>query len=73
LAEVRRTGLAHAYEELTVGSLTVAAPILGADGAVVAALDVVVHTTKADARKLGPAVRTSAISISRALRAAPPS
>jgi len=73
LAEVRRTGLAHAYEELTVGSLTVAAPILGADSAVVAALDVVVHTTKADARKLGPAVRTSAISISRALRAAPPS
>ena len=29
LAEVRRAGLAHAYEELTVGSLTVAAPILG--------------------------------------------
>jgi DNA-binding IclR family transcriptional regulator len=72
LAEVRRTGLAHAYEELTIGSLTAAAPILGADGGVVAALDVVVHTTRADARKLGPAVRTSAISISRALGSVPP-
>jgi hypothetical protein len=37
---------------------------------VVAALDVVLHTTRADARKLGPAVRIAGISISRALRAA---
>ena len=68
LAEVRRTGVAFAYEELSVGALTAAAPILGADGSLVAALDAVVHTTRADVRKLGPAVRTAAISISRALR-----
>jgi DNA-binding IclR family transcriptional regulator len=68
LADVRRTGVAFAYEELSVGALTAAAPIVGSDGSVVAALDVVVHTTRADVRKLGPAVRTAAISISRGLR-----
>jgi DNA-binding IclR family transcriptional regulator len=71
LTQVRETRLAYAYEELTVGSLTVAAPIVGPDESVVAALDVVLHTTRSDARRLGPAVRTAAISISRALRAAP--
>ena len=40
LAEVRRTGVAYAREEMTLGSQSVAAPVLDADGGVVAALAV---------------------------------
>jgi DNA-binding IclR family transcriptional regulator len=72
LREARRTGLAYNFEELTPGSLTVAAPIFGPGGDAVAALDIVVRTSRANLRQLAPAVRTSAISISRALRAGVP-
>jgi DNA-binding IclR family transcriptional regulator len=65
---VRESGIAVAYEELTVGSLSVAAPIRDSSGDVVAALDVVLHTTSGRPERLAPAVRTAAISISRALR-----
>lgn len=68
LDDVRGTGVAFAYEELTLGSLSVAAPIRDASGAVVAALDVVLHTTGGRPERLAPAVRTAAISISRSLR-----
>lgn len=68
LAEVRRTGLAHAREEMTLGSVSVAAPVLDAGGAVVAALAVVRHSGNRDVSRLGPAVRIAAISISRGLR-----
>ena len=40
LEEVRRTGLARTHEELEVGLDAIAAPVLGASGDVVAALDV---------------------------------
>lgn len=40
LAEVRRTGVAHTEEELEVGLDAVAAPVFGAQGEVVGALDV---------------------------------
>jgi DNA-binding IclR family transcriptional regulator len=68
LEDVRATGIAVAYEELTVGSLSVAAPVRDATGSVVAALDVVLHTTGGRPERLTPAVRTAAISISRSLR-----
>ena len=68
LEDVRATGIAVAYEELTIGSLSVAAPIRDATGGVVAALDVVLHTTGGRPERLAPAVRTAAFSISRALR-----
>jgi DNA-binding IclR family transcriptional regulator len=68
LDDVRATGIAVAYEELTIGSLSVAAPIRDASGAVVAAIDVVLHTTGGRPERLAPAVRTAAISISRSLR-----
>jgi DNA-binding IclR family transcriptional regulator len=67
LAEVRRTGVAYAREELTLGSLSVAAPVVGKDDAVVAALAVVLAQGRGDLRRLAPAVRTAAISTSRAL------
>jgi DNA-binding IclR family transcriptional regulator len=68
LAEVRRTGLAYAREELTPGSLSVAAPVVAADGTVVAALAVVRRSGRGDLRRLGPAVRTASISTSRGLQ-----
>ncbi len=40
LEEVRRTGVARTHEELEVGLDAIAAPVFGAEGEVVAALDV---------------------------------
>jgi DNA-binding IclR family transcriptional regulator len=68
LADVRRTGLAYAREEMSLGSMSVAAPVVGPDGTVVAALAVVLRSGRRDLRRLGPAVRTAAISTSRAVQ-----
>jgi DNA-binding IclR family transcriptional regulator len=68
LADVRRTGIACAREEMTLGSSSVASPVVDAAGDVVAALAVVQRSGRGDVRKLGPAVRTAAISTSRALQ-----
>jgi len=65
LAEVRRTGVAFAREEMTLGSVSVAAPVLDRAGNAVAALAVVIRASRADLRRLAPAVRTAAISTSR--------
>jgi DNA-binding IclR family transcriptional regulator len=68
LADVRRTGVAYAREEMSLGSLSVAAPVVGAGGTVVAALAVVLDQRRGNLHRLAPAVRTAAISTSRALR-----
>jgi DNA-binding IclR family transcriptional regulator len=68
LAEIRRTGIAYAREEMSLGSLSVASPVTDPRGTVVAALAVVLHSGRGDLRRLGPAVRTAAISTSRALQ-----
>jgi len=67
MAEVIRTGLAYAREELTLGTLSVASPVFDPEGNAVAALAVVRHTRHGELRRLGPAVRMAAISISRSL------
>ena len=67
LAEIRHTGVAFANEEMTVGRLSVAAPLFDADGRAVAALSIVVPTT-VDSQRLAPAVRTAALCASRRLR-----
>jgi DNA-binding IclR family transcriptional regulator len=67
LAEIRRTGVGFAHEEMTVGRLSVAAPLFDADGWAVAAISIVVPTT-VDPQRLAPAVRTAALSASRRLR-----
>jgi DNA-binding IclR family transcriptional regulator len=66
LTEIRRTGIGYAREELTVGSHSVASAVLDADGSAVAALSVTLRSAR-DLRRLGPAVRTAAISVSRGL------
>ncbi|GAA0895852.1 IclR family transcriptional regulator [Pseudonocardia zijingensis] len=65
LAEVRRTGVAYSYEEMTLGAVSVAAPILTLDGRVRAALGIVAHS-RAAVDRLAPAVRTAALGIARA-------
>lgn len=65
LTEVRRTGVAFAFEEMSLGSVSVAAPILSSPDTAVAALAVVVRSSRKDVQRLAPAVRTTANSLSR--------
>ena len=67
LAEIRHTGVGFAHEEMTVGRLSVAAPVFDADGRAVAAMSIVVPTT-VDPQRLAPAVRTATLCASRSLR-----
>lgn len=65
LAEVRRIGYAITREEMTLGSCSVAAPVLDAEERVVAALSIVAHNRGADLRRLVPAVVAAARALSR--------
>ncbi|MFI9766798.1 IclR family transcriptional regulator [Streptomyces sp. NPDC052415] len=67
LAEVRRTGVAVSSRQVTDDAVSVAAPIRGTGGAVVAAVSVVVPDADAQVPVLAPAVRIAARGISRAL------
>jgi acyl-coenzyme A synthetase/AMP-(fatty) acid ligase len=71
LEEVRRTGTARTQEEMSVGTCSVAAPVRGAGGRVVAALSLVAWRHTADPRRLAPAVLSAAAALSRDLAAAP--
>ncbi|MFE7438951.1 IclR family transcriptional regulator [Streptomyces chartreusis] len=64
LAEVRKSGVAYSHEEMTLGAVSVAAPVVGLDGRVHAALGIVAHSRSAVDR-LAPAVRTAALGIAR--------
>jgi DNA-binding IclR family transcriptional regulator len=68
LTDIRRSGIGYAREELTVGTLSVASAILDGEGDAVAALSVTLRSGRGDLRRLGPAVHTAAISISRGLQ-----
>ncbi|GAA3842355.1 IclR family transcriptional regulator [Streptomyces phyllanthi] len=67
LAEVRRSGVAVSSRQVTDDALSVAAPVRGQDGTVVAAASVVVPQLGAQVPVLVPAVRLAARGISRAL------
>jgi DNA-binding IclR family transcriptional regulator len=66
LAEVRHTGVAVSSRQITDDALSVAAPVRGPGGAVVAAVSVVVPEVDAQVPALIPAVRLAARGISRA-------
>ena len=68
LAEVRRTGVGYAREEMSLGSHSVAAPVFDGTGVVVAALAVVQRSDRGEVHRLAVAVRTTAISLSRTLQ-----
>jgi DNA-binding IclR family transcriptional regulator len=68
LADVRAHGFAVNDRQVTMDSLSVAAPIRSADGEVVAAVSIVVAAGTALPAALTPAVRATAQGITRALR-----
>ncbi|MEV2216789.1 IclR family transcriptional regulator [Streptomyces sp. NPDC050997] len=67
LAEVRRSGVAVSDRQVTEDALSVAAPVRGPGGTLVAAVSVVVPQADAQVPVLVPAVRLAARGISRAL------
>jgi DNA-binding IclR family transcriptional regulator len=67
LAEVRRSGCAVSERQITDDALSVAAPIRGPRGEVLAAVSVVVPAQSAQRHALIPAVRVAGLGISRAL------
>jgi DNA-binding IclR family transcriptional regulator len=67
LAEVRRTGLAVSDRQVTVDAVSVAAPIHGPQGDVVAALSLVVRHGTLEPAALAAGVRSAAGGISRAM------
>lgn len=71
LAKVRREGLATCYEEMTLGTVSIAAPIHDKSGTAAAALSLVEHSFSPKIRQLAPAVQTAARGISRELSASP--
>ncbi|PRY09072.1 IclR family transcriptional regulator [Kineococcus rhizosphaerae] len=69
LAEVRRTGVAVSDREVTDDAVSVAAPVRGPDGEVVAAVSLVVRSGTVSTAALVPAVRAAALGVSRSLGA----
>jgi DNA-binding IclR family transcriptional regulator len=67
LAETRSTCLALSRWELQVGGAAVAAPVFGAGGAVVAALEVKVRDPRSDLKLVRPALLVASRSLSREL------
>ena len=65
LTKVRREGVAFANDEMSMGSVSVASPVLATPGSAIAALDVVVRGNRSDLRRLAPAVQATANSVSR--------
>ncbi|WP_216216578.1 IclR family transcriptional regulator [Amycolatopsis aidingensis] len=63
----RERGHAQTNEEMSLGSCSVAVPVLQADGTPVAALGLVVHSSRADLPKLVPPLRAAATGIGRRL------
>jgi DNA-binding IclR family transcriptional regulator len=68
LADTRRNGYAVSDGQVTTDALSVAAPILGKDNAVVAAVSLVVRADTAQPAALTPLVMAAARGISRAVR-----
>jgi DNA-binding IclR family transcriptional regulator len=67
LADIRRSGYCISREEMTDGTASVAAPIVGPSGDVIASVSVVVPSSTENLHQLVPAVRVTAAAISRAL------
>ncbi|MDI6101655.1 IclR family transcriptional regulator [Actinoplanes sp. NEAU-A12] len=68
LAEVRRLGYAVSNGQVTLDALSVAAPVRGPDGEVVAAISIVTRAGAGPPSALAPAVCTASRGLSRALR-----
>jgi DNA-binding IclR family transcriptional regulator len=69
LADIRTTGYCLSRDEMTDGTSSVAAPVVGASGEVVAGISVVLASGTENLQLLVPVVRVTAAAISRALGA----
>ena len=69
LAQVRKRGYALTVDEMTVGTSSVAVPVVDREGAVIASIGVVTIGASKDLTRLAPLLRSSATSISRRLLA----
>jgi DNA-binding IclR family transcriptional regulator len=69
LAEIRRRGWAHTREEMTLGSCSVAVPVLDGERGALASLGIVVHSLRANLERLVPALRTTADQVAARLAA----
>jgi IclR family transcriptional regulator, acetate operon repressor len=72
LRRIRDSGIAYESEESGHGIGCAASPILSADGVAVAGLSISGWHGKLDVRRIGPAVKTAALALSRELQAHPP-
>lgn len=69
LKRIRDQGYAYDRQEAIDGIVCVAAPVLGADGAVAAALSVTGHAGRLNLNRLAPSIRMAGMTLSRRLRA----
>ena len=69
LANVRKNGYARTVEEMTLGTCSVAVPVFGPEGEVLAALGLVTSTVRRDMARYVPALQVAASSIARAMSA----
>ena len=67
LANVRENGSARTVEEMTLGTCSIAVPVVAPTGEVVAALGLVSSTVRRDLEKFVPTLRVAAGSITRSL------
>jgi DNA-binding IclR family transcriptional regulator len=65
LAHIRSTGVAIAREEMSIGSLSIASPVLDPLGFAAAALSIGVGSRRSELRRLALAVRTATLSATR--------
>lgn len=67
LATIRAEGIAHEREESGAGVVCAASPLLGPDGLAVAAISIAGWSNRMNVQRVGPAVRTVALALSRML------
>jgi DNA-binding IclR family transcriptional regulator len=71
LNRIQDEGIAYDREEYSLGVECIAAPLRRRDGACVGAISLTVHAHKLHLRRLAPALRTAAATVSRTLAAGP--
>jgi IclR family transcriptional regulator, acetate operon repressor len=71
LARIQASGVSFDREESGPGIVCAASPVLGAGGAVVAALSLTGWSSRLDLDRVASAVRTAALALARQLGSAP--
>ena len=67
LAEIRRNGYSQTHQEMTLGNISLAVPVLGRHGVPLAAVGLVTHTVRADVARLVSVLRKEAAGMAASL------